>query len=95
MEDNKLQINLLGISFKIKSNENKEYLENIVNFYKQKIQEARTQFSTNDSLKLSILTGLNLIDELFKQKNNNPSVNEYAEIKKITERMINSIDEVL
>jgi cell division protein ZapA (FtsZ GTPase activity inhibitor) len=95
MEDNKLQIDLLGISFKIKSNENKEYLENIVKIYKKRIEEAKKQFATTDSLKLSILTGLNLIDELYKQKNSYPSVNEYMEIKKIAERMINNIDEVL
>ncbi len=95
MEDNKLKIDVLGTSFKIKSNENIEYLESIVSFYKLKIKEARNTFSTSDPLKLSILTGLNIVDELFKQKSNNPSINEYTEIKKITERMIDNIDEVL
>ncbi len=95
MEDNKLKIDVLGTSFVIKSNENKEYLKSIVSFYKLKINEARTTFSTNDPLKLSILAGLNIVDELFKQKKNNPSINEYTEIKKITERMLDNINEVL
>ena len=95
MEDNKLKIDVLGTSFVIKSNENRKYLESIVSFYKLKINEARTTLPTNDPLKLSILTGLNIVDELFKQKKNNPSMNEYTEIKKITERMLNNLNEVL
>ncbi|MBN2736781.1 MAG: cell division protein ZapA [Spirochaetales bacterium] len=98
-EKNKIRINLLGTSFTIQSGEDNFYLNQVIDSYKRRIQHIENTSKIKDPLKLAILTGLNLMDELYKEKeksrqpfNGNP---DHIKLEEITERMISKIDETL
>ena len=62
-----LQIDMLGTSFSIKSSEDDEYLKKLLKYYTQII----SQINKNGRLtphQVSILAGIMLCDELYKEK---------------------------
>ena len=97
VEKSQLKIKILGTVFSIQSTERREYLEEIIQYYKQKVDEINEKAPATDPLKAAILAGLNVVDELFKEKNSRllpPAESEVSalELNKITERMINKIN---
>ncbi|MBA7626467.1 hypothetical protein ES703_33916 [subsurface metagenome] len=98
MEKNLLTVNILGSTFTIKSDNNPDYLGEVVAYLKGKIDEVRQGTAAgNDPLKIALLASLNLVDELFKAKQHtNPGKDrESKEIEHLTEQLINKIDESL
>lgn len=97
MQKNWLEVNILGSSFTIQSENDPLYLGEVIEYLNIKIDEINKEFSINDPLKISLLAALNLVDELFKTKKHiNPGeVSDSVEITKITEQLINKIDESL
>ncbi len=88
-----LRIDILGSSFNIQTDEDPEYLKDLINYLESKLEEIKRSVSTGDNLKLSILTSLLLCDELFKErKQKNP---ENEEVARITENLIQTIDKAL
>ena len=63
-----MRIEVLGTAFTIETDEDPEYVADIVDYYKTKVQEIRKSVSTSDPLKISILSGLLVIDELFRER---------------------------
>lgn len=62
-----LQIDMLGTSFSIKANEDDEYLKKLLKYYTQIID----QITKNGKLtqqQVSIMAGIMLCDELYKEK---------------------------
>ncbi len=68
MNKHQLRIDILGTSFSIQSEEKSEYLKALYEYLKKKISETKLGSQVTDPLKLSILTCLNCIDELFKER---------------------------
>ena len=99
MQKNWLEVNILGSSFTIQSENDPLYLGEVIEYLNIKIDEINKEFSINDPLKISLLAAINLVDELFKTKkhiNINPGeVSDSVEITKITEQLIDKIDESL
>ena len=98
MEKTQLKIKILGTSFSIQSGESREYLDSILDYYKSKVEEINEKTIKADPLKLAIIAGLNIVDELFKERRRKTAVQpggEGLELDKITERMINKINSSL
>lgn len=97
MKNNLLNIDMLGSSFTIRSSENPEYLEQVVWYLENKIRETRNKVPVTDPLKIAILSGFFLVDELMKErmKKGLPysiTAQDADEIGKITEDLIELID---
>jgi cell division protein ZapA (FtsZ GTPase activity inhibitor) len=97
METSRLKVDMLGTSFQIRANEDSAYLRSVLDYLREKVNEVRTEVGAADPLKIALLAGLNLVDELFKEKQKGLGVRpgEYAEIGRITERLIERIDRSL
>lgn len=97
-----LQIDLLGTSFSIKADEDTSYLEQILGYYKRIVTQIEAGGALSDPLKISILAGIMLSDELYKAKGRsikfqnaleNNTADEEAE--RITKSLIEKIDNIL
>jgi cell division protein ZapA (FtsZ GTPase activity inhibitor) len=99
MEKNSLEVDILGSSFTVQSSGDPEYLRRVAGYLKNKIQEIQQKYADNttqDPIKISLLAGLNVVDELFRCQGRNafPETAD-GEIEKITERLIDTIDRSL
>lgn len=95
-----LQIDVLGTSFTIQAKEDSQYLESLLDYYKRIVTKVENS-GIQDSLRLSIIAGILLCDELYTEKtknienSRNKSETELAEAEKITLKMIDNIDRAL
>ncbi|HUX13476.1 MAG TPA: cell division protein ZapA [Spirochaetia bacterium] len=89
-----MRIELLGTSFTLQSDEDPEYLADLLDFYRTKIEEISRSVSTRDSLKLAILSALLVTDELFKERRHSQetAASTGEELGRITEELIAKID---
>ncbi|UCF96412.1 MAG: cell division protein ZapA [Spirochaetaceae bacterium] len=98
MEKNSLPVNILGSSFTVQSNGNPQYLRQVVDYLEKKVDEIRQKYAgsaTQDPVKISLLAGLNVVDELFRTQEGEPAGGEALELERITERLIDTIDKSL
>lgn len=104
----KLQINLLGTSFTIQANEDEEHLKKLLGYYSRIVDDVSKIDSIKTPLQTSILAGIMLCDEVYKEKSNvvvlekNQSQKiqtmndqESDELERRTIAMINKINKVL
>ena len=95
-----LQIDTLGTSFAIQANENEEYLEKLLNYYRRIVSQVENESGLKDPLKTSIIAGIMICDELCKEKqklqytNQTISRQDLDEAEKITLRMIDNLNKV-
>lgn len=66
----KLQINLLGTSFTIQANEDEEHLQKLLGYYSRIVEDVSKIDSIKTPLQTSILAGIMLCDEVYKEKSN-------------------------
>ena len=92
MEKSNLHFNLLGTSFSIAADEDTTYLENLLAKYKNVLENTKKATGVDDPLKLAILTGFLLCDEIEKMKFEENR--ERKETEQIALNMIARIDEV-
>lgn len=65
----KLHINLLGTSFTIQAEEDTEYLEKLLGYYKRITDDiSKMPILKNNPTQISILSGIMLCDELYREK---------------------------
>ena len=95
MGKNTVKIELLGTSFLITSNDGTDYLSKIVTLLEEKIGEVKNHMPFSDPLKIALLTSLNLVDELMKQKEKTTPLSDQEELEEVTERLIMMIDDSL
>ena len=93
MEKSNLHIQLLGTSFSIAADEDKVYLEKLLIKYKNVLDNTQNATGVDDPLKLAILTGFLLCDEIEKIKLEEHR--EGLEAEQLTLNMIARIDEVI
>ena len=103
----KLQINLLGTSFTIQANEDEEHLKKLLGYYSRIVDDVSKIDSIKTPLQTSILAGIMLCDEVYKEKSNVVSMeknqpqnqaNDEEDIQELERRtiaMINKINKVL
>lgn len=90
-------VNLLGTSFAIQTDQEETYLKELLRFYQDRIEEIEKSGSTKDPLRIAILAGLLTADELFREQKKSGGLNTSAEIEieRITDRIIERIDKSL
>lgn len=71
----KLQIKILGTAFSAQANEDDEYLQKLLNYYREITDTIKKSGKLSDPLKISILAGISLVDELYKEKQLNARLN--------------------
>ena len=102
----KLKIEMLGTSFTIQANEDNEYLEKLLGYYKRITDDVSNIDSIKSPLQVAILSGIMICDELYKEKQNKVALEngEYVpvendmdsvEIERRTQQMIEKISKVL
>ena len=105
-----LQINVLGTSFAIKANEDDAYLGKLLDYYTQITKQIVKSGLLNSKLQISILAGIMICDELYKEKSHNSkldrdlnekervvnfdAINE-EKVARLTMQMIEKLDRVL
>lgn len=92
-----MKIEVLGTSFVIQSDQDPAYLRDIVDLLKAKITEIENTVSTNDPLKISILSSMLIADDYFKikQGKNSPESMDALEASNIAQKMIKKLDAML
>ncbi|MBP5443181.1 MAG: cell division protein ZapA [Treponema sp.] len=95
----RLQVDLLGASFSVRSGEDDKYLSKLLSHYKEIVSSLRKSGASDDPLQLSILAGITLADELYKAREQNASIQvspqDQDEAERLTMQMIEKIDKVL
>lgn len=99
MSKGQLNVDLLGTSFAIQADETEEYLNRIYKHYLHVLDQVRETSKITDPLKLAILTGLLITDELYKEEvleqNSQDLIDKAFDIERSAMRMIEKIDEVI
>ena len=96
MAEHLTHVELLGTSFTIRSEEDPAYLNEVLAYFRERVEATGTQVSWSDPLKLSIVAALNVVDELFKERMVNGTVSEEArKTGEIASRLIGQIDRAL
>jgi mannose-6-phosphate isomerase len=93
-----LRIDILGTSFSIAADEDSAYLESLLNQYRIRIDNTRKRTGLDDPLKLAVITGFLLCDDVRKAQKNEPfgrDSPEQDEMERITLDLITRIDEIL
>ncbi|WP_428768589.1 cell division protein ZapA [Treponema sp. HNW] len=98
-----LNINILGTSFSIQAKEDDTYLKELLLHYKKIISSIESSTNLKDNLKIAIMAGLSLCDELKQsEQNRSLSVNkqrhtssELFEAERITLKLIENIDKAM
>jgi cell division protein ZapA (FtsZ GTPase activity inhibitor) len=90
-----LHIELLGTAFSISADEDPGYLHDLLNDYRQAIENTRKLTGLEDPLKLAIITGFLLCDDYKKLTSRNPRVRDSLEAEKLTQELISRLDKAL
>ena len=99
----KLKVDLLGTSFTIQANEETEYLEKLLGYYKRITDDVQKIDTVKTPLQISILSGIMLCDELYKEKtnklsselNNQSDNSSTSELEKRTKQISKKINKIL
>jgi len=97
----KLQIDVLGASFKVQAEEDDTYLEKLLSYYKDITDAIRSGSGLVNPVQISILSGITLVDELYKEKQKNAALmkkmetSESEAAENLALNMIEKLDEVL
>jgi cell division protein ZapA (FtsZ GTPase activity inhibitor) len=94
-----LQINTLGTSFEITAKEDDAYLKNLLSYFNQVSSQIEATTELKDPVKIAILSGIMICDELYKEKKKNADnidkKEDLFEAERLTLQMIEKITRVL
>jgi cell division protein ZapA (FtsZ GTPase activity inhibitor) len=88
-----MQIELLGTSFNVQTDEDPEYFREVVELYRSKVAEIQQSVSTADPLKVAILAGILAADDYLKL--NGAHRREDSEARHIAESLISELEDAL
>jgi mannose-6-phosphate isomerase len=94
MSGSNLRFDILGASFSITADEEESYLEQLLNEYYLKVRDTQKSTGLKDPLKIAILTGYLLCDELYKLKRE-ANAPEKEETLRRTMNLMSRLDETL
>ncbi|HPX46676.1 MAG TPA: cell division protein ZapA [Treponemataceae bacterium] len=93
-----LQIDTLGTSFSVQTDEKPEYLNVLYSHLKKTINEIEQASGIDDPLKIAILAGIQISDELYKERLRlrDQSKNiDLVEAEQLALHMIHKIDQAI
>ena len=88
-----MRIELLGTSFTIRTDEDPEYLREVVEHFREKVAEIQRSVGTEDPLKIAILAGILTSDELLKRTGSERR--SAGEAGRMADRMIEELTDAL
>lgn len=88
-----MQIELLGTSFRVQTDEDPEYFREVVEHFRAKVAEIERSVTTSDPLKIAILAGILASDDFLKL--NGARRREESEARRITASMIHELETAL
>ncbi|MDR1024475.1 MAG: mannose-6-phosphate isomerase, class I, partial [Treponema sp.] len=94
MPQNDLHVEVLGASFTITADEERSYLEELLEDYYLKVRNMQRSTGLKDPLKIAILTGYTLCDELYKARHNHNAAEEEETLQR-TLNLFARLDEAL
>jgi mannose-6-phosphate isomerase len=95
MPQSNLRIEVLGASFTISADEEEAYLEQLLGDYYRKVEDTQRSTGIKDPLKIAILTGFLLCDELHKLKQKAGGGSEEEETLRRTLNLIARLDKAM
>ena len=95
MAKNTLRIDILGTVITISTDEEQGYLDKLLDKYRAAVENVEKISGLNDPLKIAILTGFLLCDDLDKKASSKENKFEKGKAEQLTLGMISRIDEVL
>jgi len=88
-----MQIELLGTSFSVRTDEDPEYFQEVVEHFRAKVHEIQRSVSTSDPLKIAILAGILASDDYMKLTGRQRR--EAAEARRITDTILSELERAL
>ncbi|MCL2381597.1 MAG: mannose-6-phosphate isomerase, class I [Treponema sp.] len=95
MTKNDLRIDILGTSIAISADEEPEYLRALLSRYREAVEKVQRIAGLKDPLKIAVLTGFLLCDDLQKAGNTAFGERDLSDVERLTLGMISRLDEVL
>ena len=90
------EVEILGSSFTVKSEESTEHLAKVIEHFSSRVAEARDAMPQAELIRVAIVSGLNITDELFKAlQATSETLYDSEKASQITERLIGMIDQTL
>lgn len=68
MPRNVVKVNIFGTEYPIKGDSNAEYIQDVASYVNNKMIEIEKSLTVKSSLKVAILTAMNIADELYKER---------------------------
>lgn len=94
-----LPVEILGASFSLKTtDEDPAHLREVIAFFEKKVKETQQTVAITDPLKLAIISGIIIADELFKERSTAPRdgvVGETVERDEIITNLIERLNSAL
>ena len=100
MPKSDLRIDILGTDISISAEEEKEYLDKLLSKYRKTIEDVQEKTGLKDPLKIAVLTGFLLCDDLEKagaapkKAAEDFDIEEQGEVERLTLSMISRLDEL-
>jgi len=96
MKKHDLRIELLGTRIVITADEDPAYLVELLDYYRSLVTETQKKTGLRDPLKVAILTGYQLCDEIMRiRKSQSLKDTEEDEAARITQSILSRIDAVV
>ena len=99
MQKSRLSVNVLGTSFNLEADQKDEYVQEIYDYYLSVLEKAKETSDVDDPLKIAIIAGLFLSDEVFKARLESTGTiadpKAFIDMETTTMRMIAKIDDVI
>ena len=95
MQKTDLRIDILGTSISISTDEKPEYLDTLLSKYRWAVESVQRLSGLTNPLKVAILTGFLLCDDLEKLKASSGDKKSSLELEQLTSQMILRLDEAL
>jgi cell division protein ZapA len=76
-----LKVNIYGTEYPIKGEVDVEYIRHVAEYVDRKMREVDQTTAAKSSLKVAILTALNIADELFRERDEKNSLVQVLEAK--------------
>ncbi|MFW5801151.1 MAG: cell division protein ZapA [Spirochaeta sp.] len=85
-------MDLLGTTFSIHTDEDPDYVRDLLSFVEEKVKETHRTVQTQDPLKVAIISALMIADELFQHRRQGSSPADNSEFSTIAQELIQQID---
>lgn len=79
--DKILEILVLGHKLRLRATDEEHYVRDVIRYFESKFEETKLRSPNASELVLLILTGLNIVDELFREQKKVKNQNEELEKK--------------